>query len=126
MSDTAEDLAVWAHRRPVVIDHTKGTDFLPVWFSRKVPADIIDPPEMVAKTMMGFWKKRLVDDNVDNQIDICITHDWNLYVLRWYFLEISPGNGEKVDYLDGLIVFKDKEDYYVAAPGRDPEKVRLA
>ena len=104
--------------------YLKGKDFLSEWFSRSVPPDMIDLPEQVAKTMAGFWEKRLSDNDLSDQIDICITHDWNLYALRWYFMESSPENGGKVDYLDGLIVFKDKNDYFVAAAGHAPVRLR--
>ncbi len=106
--------------------YLKGGEFLPTWLNGAVPADIIDPPEQVAKTMSDFWAKRLSNNDVPGQVDICITHDWNLYVLRWHFLKVSLEKGGKVDYLDGMIVFKEKKDYFVTAPGLDPTLLRLA
>lgn len=106
-------------------EYLKGPDFLSGWFDRTIPPDIIDPPAQVAATMMEFWKKRLADNRLSDQMDICVTHDWNLYVLRWYFLGLFPEKREKVEYLDGLIVFRDGNNYYIAAPGHDPRQLRL-
>ncbi len=105
--------------------YLKEPGFLPAWFNRAVPPDIIDPPEQVAETMLGFWEKRLFEATASDQMDICVTHDWNLYVLRWYFLGIPPDSPEKVDYLDGLVVFRERKNCYVAASGLDPRELRL-
>lgn len=106
-------------------EYIKNADFLPAWFNRDVPADIIDPPEQVAVTMQHFWKKRFSDNAFADHLDICVTHDWNLYVLQWYFLGVPSEKREKVEYLDGLIVYKDEQQFYIAAPGYEPRKLNM-
>jgi hypothetical protein len=107
-------------------EYLKKQNFLTGWFNRAIPPDVITPPEQVATVMLDFWKKRLSDDRISDQIDVCITHDWNLYVLRWYLLGVFPEAQENVDYLDGLIVFRDGSSDYVAAPGYDPRVLRYS
>lgn len=105
-------------------NHLKGSDFLSAWFNREVPPDIIDPPDIVATTMQKFWEKRFAENNGTDRLDICVTHDWNLYVLQWYFLGVPSEKREKVEYLDGMIVFKDNQDYVIAASGHPPQKLK--
>ncbi len=106
-------------------EHLKGSDFLPAWFNGSVPADVIDPPEKVATTMKAFWEKRFAENDCSNHLDICVTHDWNVYVLQWYFLKVPSEKRENVDYLDGMIIYKDKQEYYIAASGHEPRKLQL-
>ena len=106
-------------------EHIKGADFVTAWFNRDVPAEIIDPPEQVAVTMQNFWEKRFSDNTLADHLDICVTHDWNLYVLQWYFLGIPSEKREKVDYLDGLVVYKAGQHFYIAAPGHEPRKLNM-
>lgn len=104
-------------------NYLKGSDFLPAWFNRAVPPKIIDPPEQVAAAMIAFWKKRLMDEASPARLDVCVTHDWNLYALRWHLLGIFPDHREKVDYLDGLVVFRDGNSDYAVSPGHEPRRL---
>jgi hypothetical protein len=106
-------------------EYISQPDFLTGWFSRGIPPEVITPPEQVATTMMTFWEKRLSDSRCSDQVDVCVTHDWNLFVLRWYLLGVFPDPREKIDYLEGLIVVRDENDYSVAAPGHAPRTLRL-
>lgn len=107
-------------------EYIRQPDFLTVWFKNDIPSEVITPPGQVAAAMMAFWKERLSDSRLSDQVDVCVTHDWNLFVLRWYLLGIFPDPREKVDYLEGLIVFREKNKNYVAAPGHAPRALRLA
>lgn len=106
--------------------YLKEPNFLSGWFNRNIPPDILDPPEQVALKIKGFCEKRLSGNIPSDRIDICVTHDWNLYVLRWYFWGIYPGPHEKVDYLDGLIFFRDGRHNYVAVSGHETIKLQAA
>ncbi len=102
-------------------NHLRGSDFYADWFGGQIPAEIIDHPRDVAKRMRQFWDKRLSrpEDKTDS-LDICVTHDWNVYVILEAFFGLDPEAYGKVEYLDGAAVFQDRGQCYIEAPGHPP------
>jgi len=97
------------------------SDFFPQWFAGDIPSDVISPPEKIARTQRSFWEQRLEDESQSVEgWDIGVTHDWNLYVLRYCFLGLPYEVQKKVDYMDGVIVYREKAGCRITAPGLAP------
>ena len=97
------------------------SDFFAQWFAGRISPEIIDPPADIARQMAGFWHNRL-DANGESgkTIDICVTHDWNLFVAREHVLGLIHDAHGDVAYLDGLIIFEEKKNRYIVSPDSPP------
>lgn len=99
-------------------NHLRQDDFYGAWFGGKIPEKFIDPTWKIARRMRRFWEGRL-SQAVDNHLDICITHDWNVYVVLDAFLGLNPEAAGKVEFLDGVVVYKEDGRLYIETPGHE-------
>ncbi|MCP4751581.1 MAG: hypothetical protein GY866_11855 [Proteobacteria bacterium] len=56
-------------------------------------------------------------------MNICITHDVNLYLIKEYYLQQRPED-YPVAYLEGVIVFKRNNEYYMVDHQTDPKLLK--
>ena len=97
------------------------SDFFAQWFAGRISSEIIDHPSDIAGQMAGFWHHRLDTGSTgEKAVDICITHDWNLFVAREYLLGLAHDAHGDVAYLDGVVVFEEKGKRYIVSPDSDP------
>lgn len=102
-------------------DYFNEPDFFSRWFAGNIPSDVISPPEVICRVLRGFWERRLKEESrPEDGWDIGVTHDWNLYVLRYCFFGLTYEAQQKVDYMDGVIVYREKAGYRITAPGLAP------
>jgi len=78
---------------------------LKAWFAGSLSKDLLLSPEdalgkQIAPILDGFRP----DDGP--QIDICVTHDWNLYLIREMCLSQHNVDVGRVDYLEGIVFYK--------------------
>ena len=52
-------------------------------------------------------KERLAEVS-DNQIAVCVSHDWNVYPIREFKLGLTHEDAGDVGYLDGVVFFEEK------------------
>lgn len=105
-------------------DYIMDADFFGKWFAGEIPAAIIDHPETIAADMRDVCVTRLKAGSGTNcSLDICVTHDWNLYVLRQHFLGLHYEAHGKVGYLDGVVIFQKDGRFFIAAPGGVPREM---
>ncbi len=99
-------------------------DFFTSWFAGKIPPEIIDHPRDVAKQMAMFCMERLAPGATgQSDMDICVTHDWNLFAAKEYLLGMNHEIHDTVDYLDGVILFAKNGKCYITCPGNDPREL---
>jgi len=58
-----------------------GDNFIRAWFDGRVPADIFMPLQEAKEMQMAYLRAKLAEAG-DRTLDIHITHDWNINVLR--------------------------------------------
>jgi hypothetical protein len=111
-----EDLAA-----PFVVDKLKayklvlsrGPRFIRDWFDDQLPADAFMPREQAALGQIAAIESTLREDAVS----VCVTHDWNIALLKQHVLALSPEQGWP-QYLDGLVLARDGEGTLLEIDGR--------
>ncbi|MGA1840888.1 MAG: PEP-utilizing enzyme [bacterium] len=74
------------------------------WISRNIEPEIISDPFMVISQIFnGLINAFENKGHTGNEIDIHITHDWNLLAVRDIFLDLKHEVLGRPDYLDGLL-----------------------
>jgi broad specificity phosphatase PhoE len=102
-----------------IIEKQGNEHFLRNWFDGLIDEAIMENPQKTADILSEFMKKK-IKDLKDNQIAICVSHDWNIYPLKEFKLDLKLEAAGEVGYLDGLVFFKKGNQYYVTNYQTDP------
>ena len=102
-----------------MVNETGSLKFLRRWFNNEISEEIMENPEKTAETLSDFLKNRLEKLN-GKEIAICVSHDWNLFPLKEYKLGLKHEDVGAVGFLESIIVFKDKGDYYITNYQKEP------
>ncbi|MBF0143149.1 MAG: histidine phosphatase family protein [Magnetococcales bacterium] len=81
---------------------TEGLDsgrFLEVWFADQLPPSIAQPAREAAEEQMAFLEK---SHETHGGFQIHVSHDWNILLLAWKFLGLSPDQALWPNFWEGL------------------------
>lgn len=79
--------------------------YLHTWISGKVPGDAMMPADMAARLILKVLTDKLDAPVADRQLDVCVSHDMTLYLLRDRLLQEAV-DGPEVAFLDGLVLYR--------------------
>jgi broad specificity phosphatase PhoE len=89
--------------------------FVAAWLAGRVSADIVLPPATAAAALVDLLVARLRDQPHEPALDLCVSHDLTLYLLRGQLLGRTPSAQDPVRYLDGVVFFERGGDVWAAA-----------
>ena len=98
---------------------TGSQQFIRDWFDKAIDEDIMENPEVTAETLTGFMKENLSGLR-DGQVALCVSHDWNIFPIREFKLNLPHEGAGDVGYLDGVVFFQEKNQTFALACGNDP------
>jgi broad specificity phosphatase PhoE len=106
---------------PFVVDRQRafeyvvktGPRFIRHWFDGKIPADVFMPRRQAARAQLDAIERHLEPES----LAICVTHDWNIALLKEDLLALTPERGWP-NFLDGIVVARDKAGTLVEHDGR--------
>jgi broad specificity phosphatase PhoE len=106
---------------PFVLDRHKafslvterGGRFMRDWFDGKLPAGTFLARPAAAQTQLDAIERALEHD----AISVCVTHDWNVALMKEHWLHLSPERGWP-QFLDGIVYARDAEGALVEIDGR--------
>lgn len=93
--------------------------FIRRWMNGDYGDDMLMHARTAAETMMRFMIGGLGEIE-HNTLQICVTHDWNLYLLKEYGLGLSHEDKGKVDYLEGVAVYEQNGRFFMVNHQSDP------
>jgi hypothetical protein len=103
----------------------EGNDvFLKKWFSKKLAETIIMDPEITAAIQSAFILDRIKELS-ENEIAICISHDWNIFPIKEFMLDLKFRESGDVGYLEGIVYFLDKDTWYLTGYQREPVELDM-
>ncbi len=80
-----------------------GENFVRLWFTDQIPASVILPAQQIAETKLAFIRERLTDaPEGGKHLDIHVSHDWNVMILRDLMLGIRHEEAGWLTFLDGM------------------------
>ena len=62
---------------------------------------------------------------MDNHIDIHITHDWNLYLIKEVFLDLKHEDVGEIEFLDGVILYQQGNEVFISNHQADPRILKM-
>jgi len=80
--------------------------YLARWFEGRVPADALMPADLASRLLLRVLAEKLRSPVAEDQLDVCVSHDMTLYLMRGMLLG-EPPTAAEVAYLDGLVLFEE-------------------
>lgn len=99
--------------------------FIRLWMDGGIDDAVLMKAEDAAEKMLTFMAGSLVESD-RNSIQVSVTHDWNIYLLKEYGLGLPHETFGKIEYLEGVVVFEEKGKLYVAGHQKDPVPLRFS
>ncbi len=92
------------------------------WFAGRLSDDLVGRSDEVADTMIRCLTSML-RGGPDSHIDIAVSHDWNLYMIKHHFLRLGLEKSIQVEYLEGIVIFERDGSLYLTNHEIDSIKI---
>lgn len=79
-----------------------GESFVRLWFSGRISESLIFPAPRIATATLAFLTDRLEEPAGSRRLDLHVTHDWNVIILRDLMLGVRHEEAGWLGFLDGL------------------------
>lgn len=96
--------------------------FVTDWIRDKAPRDAMVPADIAAKLVLGVLSEKLERPLAEAQIDICVTHDMTLYLMREVLLG-EPARGPEVAFLDALVLYRQADGLWMRSHHGEARRV---
>jgi hypothetical protein len=93
--------------------------YLGAWVRGEVPPDAMIPAGVASRLILRVLAEKLRQPVAGQQLDLCVSHDMTLYLLREVLLD-EPASGPAVGFLDALVVFEDREGLWMTSHHGEP------
>ncbi len=97
--------------------------FIRNWIDGKISTDIIQDAKKTAEKMFACMVDRLKQTR-ENSIDIFISHDWNMYLIKEFGLGLAHEEYGLIEYLEGVVVYTKNGEMYIANHQTEPKRVK--
>ncbi|WP_320042875.1 histidine phosphatase family protein [uncultured Desulfobacter sp.] len=101
---------------------TGSTQFVKDWFDKTIDESIMLDPEVTANRITDFMVSRLKDLS-PGQAAVCVTHDWNIFPVKYFKLGLPHENALDAGYLDAVAFFEKGDRIFAAARQLDPVEI---
>jgi broad specificity phosphatase PhoE len=94
----------------IYFDMARGENwpnFFRNWSEGVYSPDLAEEPAQSAQTILNAFVDLLQEPGVGN---ICISHDWNLFLIKEQLLGLRPEDHEYIQYLEGVVIYKQDVD----------------
>jgi broad specificity phosphatase PhoE len=105
-----------------LVEAQGSEQFIRNWFDNKVDETVMENPEKTAAILSQFMIDRLKETD-NNQITVCVSHDWNIFPLKEFQLGLAHETKGDVGYLDGVVFYENDGHYFATSFQCDPSPV---
>lgn len=88
--------------------------FLQSWVRGEVSADAMMPPDLAARMLLRVLADKIRAPVAERQLDLCISHDMTLYLLRDRLLG-EGFDGPEVRFLDALVLYEEGGELWMTS-----------
>jgi hypothetical protein len=88
---------------------TGQVPFLASWFAGELPAGVMMPAGLAAKVLGVVVASKLKAPVQRPQLDLCVSHDMSLYLVRDRLLSMNIAEAGEVAFLDGVAFYERDE-----------------
>ena len=88
-----------------LVEEQGSIPFIRNWFDGDIDESIMVDPRQTAQRLADFMVERLKGLD-ENEMALCVSHDWNLFPLKEFYLGLRHEEVGDVGYLEGVIFFE--------------------
>ena len=92
------------------------------WFNNCLDETVMESPATTTTALTRFMTER-VNNLSDNEVAICVSHDWNIFPLKEFALGLSHEEAGDIGYLDGVVFFENDGRMFITSYQTDPRPV---
>jgi broad specificity phosphatase PhoE len=100
--------------------------FLARWFAAEIPDEVMMPPQLAATLVARVVAAKLDAPVARPQLDICVSHDMTLYLVRDRLLGLGVESSGEVQFLDSVVFYRRDGRHLMQVPGQPPRPVDLS
>ena len=112
------------YRAMTSIDGQVGS-FLQRWFDGGIADDVMMPANLAAKIVGRVVAGKLEAPLERPQLDICVSHDMSLYLVRDRLLGLGVTDSGSVDFLDGVVFYERDRALWMRGLHGPPKRIDL-
>ena len=100
-----------------------GRDFLREWFDAALDPDTVIAPRQCASIMVRLVLEKLRQQATHDgpTLDLCVTHDMNVHLIKEQVLGLRHEEHGQVEFLDGVVLFEREGRLWMQAPETSPQ-----
>ncbi|WP_019177921.1 histidine phosphatase family protein [Methanomassiliicoccus luminyensis] len=95
-----------------------GSVFLRQWFDGKYGEDLIMPSNEAADLVLSQILARLAEPGGDGRLDVHVSHDWEILLLREMLMGARYEEDGWIGYLEGIMFVPDGDGFLALMNGR--------
>lgn len=96
--------------------------FMRDWVRGNAPQDALMPAELAAGLILRILAAKLAEPVAAPQVDVCVSHDMTLYLMREVLLD-EPATGPEVRFLDALVLYEAQGEFWLTSHHGEPRCV---
>lgn len=96
--------------------------FVDSWMAGKQPKDMVMPAGIAARLVLDICTSKLDGAMAARQVDLCVSHDLTVHVVRDQLLRQPPASGA-VEFLDAIAVYRRDGQLLLQSSLGPPRKV---
>jgi broad specificity phosphatase PhoE len=92
------------------------------WFDNRLDEAVMENPKKTSAILSRFMLD-CVQDLADNEIALCVSHDWNIFPLKEFAMGLTHEEAGDIGYLDGVVFFENNGQTFITSYQTDPQPV---
>lgn len=96
--------------------------FLDAWIRDDIPGDVMIPARLAAELIQRVLTDKLRQPVADEQLDLCVSHDMTLYLVREMLLD-EPAADAEVGFLDALMLYESAGALWLTSHHGSPRRI---
>lgn len=94
--------------------------FIRNWIDGKIPESVLQNAETASASMFSYILDSFQKLS-ENAINIFVTHDWNMFLLKEFGTGLRHEDFGKIEYLEGLVLFEKNEEIFITHHQTEPK-----
>ncbi len=99
--------------------------FIRNWIDGKIPESVLMNAKKASSSMFTFMLEKFKEMS-KNSIDIFVSHDWNMFLLKEFGTGLKHEDFGKIEYLEGLVLFEKNEEIFITHHQTEPKPIQLS
>jgi hypothetical protein len=99
------------------------TSYLQRWFDDELGGDEMIPADQAANIIFNVMVGKLLQQKDKPALDICVSHDTSLIVVREKLLQFPLADFGAIEFLDCIVLYRESQKYWLRSRWGDPVQV---